>query len=1047
MSPSGWRSWIACQTLLLLTALAGPAQDRAGALSGVVREGSGRVVQGAEVQLRSTLTGVERWAVTDASGAYRFPSLEPGLYEVAAQSQGFKRNLQRDLVVELDRETAVSHVLEIGDRQESVIVVGEARLLEVNSSVISTLVDRGAIQGLPLNGRDFIQLASLQAAAPGARAQARNVNTGYGVQISVAGSRPSQNSFRLDGINLNGYSGSTPASINGVNLGVEAIQEFSVLSSAYSAEYGRAAGGIVNAITRSGGNERHGSLFYYHRNDNLDARNFFDQDAPPEFRRHQFGAALGGPLARNRTFYFANYEGLRDARSTTTINTTLSQNARKGILTGRTVVVDPVMASVAELYPLPNGEVFGDTGLYVFQNSAVGNEDYITFRLDHSLRDSDKLFLRYSADDGDRSADTDFGLGREGSGTRSQSLVAEASHAVSPAALNTVRLGVLRDLTAFGQTSMTARGLNDPAYAFVPGGQSMGIIDVTGLSVFPGGNGSIEYGKYAFNSIQVSNDVGWLAGGHSFRLGVRVERTHLNMNNPSRPNGEYRFRGIPQFLTNVPDRFRAMVPGTDPVRGFRQWIAAGYVQDSWKVTSHLTMDLGLRYEMASVPSEVNGKVANLDALTDTQMRLGSPLFDNPSLRNAEPRIGFAWNLKGDGSTLVRGGYGVFPELVLSQYLLLVGVRNPPFFLRGSTRNLKPGDFPGNGFQVFLKDPGAELRVERIPRNLSQPYVQQWNLNMEQELGATTSLRLAYTGSHGLNLSSITSDANLVEPNVLADGRLFFPLNAQRINSVYSQIRNRTFDAHSKYHGIQAQARRRLSQGLQGQVSYSFSKSIDDSSSYFSSLESDNAAMMPFNGSPRFNRGLSAHDVRHRFVLAGSWELPSPGGGALERILGDWELGCIAAYASGSPFSARLGYDAARTQTSTADYTSGQRPDLAPGASNNPVTGDPRRWVDLAAFRRPEAGFLGNLGRGTIIGPDLANVDFSVSRNIRWPFRGEDTGLEFRAEFFNAFNRANFDLPAPERMAVFDATSTREDAGRITSAGPSREIQFGLRLRF
>lgn len=1003
-------------------------------------------MEGVQIVAENLDTGRSRHTRTDRTGQFRVLSLDVGNYDLTASTDGFKSGRKEGLVLELDRETVVEIVLEVGHQSESVLVAGQAVLIEAAPSALTSIVDSNTIDQLPLNGRDYIQLATLQAGVPIARARSRDVNMGYGLQLSVSGSRPYQNGFQLDGLSLVSYNGSTPASINGVNLGVDAVEEFAVHPSTFSAQYGRAAGGMINAVTKSGGNHPHGSLFYFHRNDNFDARNFFDREAPPEFRRHQFGGSLGGALVRNRTFFFVNYEALRQARGNTTVNSTLSAAARSGELVSGQVVVDPVMAKVASLYPLPNAEVFGDSGLFIFSNDQTADQDFITGRVDHNFSDRDKLFWRYNFDDGALQDESDFALSLQSNSTRSQSTVLEHTHVFSPKLIGSARFGFLRTNTVSGLTETQVPATDDPSLAFLPGGSVIGLVNISGLTELPGGSGALDSDIHVFNSFQPSADLSGVSGAHSFKTGFRFERTRFNTDSQNRVSGDYRFSSIANFLTNQPNRFRAQLPGSDTVRGLRQWIGALYVQDAWKLTQRLTVDLGVRWEWATVPSEVNGKVANLDSIYDTEMRIGEPYYDNPSMGNVAPRIGLAWDIAGNGRTIVRAGYGVYSDLLLSQYILSSAVRNPPFFARGVTTDIGLGDFPGGGYQALANDPRPDLRVERIARDIKQPYVHKWNATIEQTLDDKHSFRVGYVGSRGVNLSSLTEDANLVEPEVLSDGRLFFPEDGERLNPVYGRIRDRTFNAESSYHGLNTQFRRRLSDGLQAQLAYSFSKSIDDSSDFFAVSESSNSIGLPFNGDPSFNRGLSGHDVRHYLALSGSWDLPISDGPGWRRVAGGWQIAAIGTYASGSPFSARLGYDAARTQTSKSEFDSGQRPDLAPGATD-PVTGNPERWVDVSAFRRPTPGFLGNLGRNTLIGPDLATVDAALTKSFRLPMLGEQATLDFRAEAFNLFNRTNFDLPNPRRMEIFNDDSTREDVGRITSARDSREIQFGLKLRF
>ena len=1038
-----WVKWCAA----VLFALVLPAQDRLSAVAGTVWDDSGAPVPGVRIVARHLPTGNTRTVVTGPGGEYKIDRLELGPYHVVAEKDGFRASRHEAVVLAVDRTGRVDHRLTIGRREESIVVAERAQLIESAPSALTSLVDAATIEQLPLNGRDFMQLAAVQAGAPVARAVDRDVNTGYGLQLSISGSRPFQNSFRLDGLQISSYNGATPGSINGINLGSDAIAEFSVNGSSFGASGGQAAGGVINAVTRAGGNTFHGAALYFHRNDNLDARNFFDGEKAPEFRRHQYGASLGGPIRRNRTFFFANAESFLEERGATAINTTISPSARQGILSAGTVRVDPAIAKVLPLYPLPNGPVLGDTGLFSFANDVIGTQHFLTTRLDRTWRESDMSFFRFSRDIGARQNQADFAIGEQRNSTRHHAAVLEHTHIFSPSWMNTTRAGFLRTGTVFGRIVSTTPGTDVADLAYTPNSGVLGLLVVTGITDHPGGTGATGGDRHAFNSFQLSDDLSFVRSRHSLRAGVRLERTHLNTDSQVRPLGEFRFRNLASFLTNTPDRFRGMLPGADTVRGQRQSIAALYFEDNWRISRRLTLDAGLRWEWASVPAEVNGKVSNLINLSDPQLRVGGPLFENPSWKNVVPRAGLAWDLFGNGATLLRAGFGLHPDLLLTPYIMLTGVRNPPFFLRGEVRPLAQGDFPKGGYDALLRATSQQQNVERIPTRLSQPMVRHWNWNLEQRLSSTLSARAAYIGSSGSHLSNIVSDANLVQPVTQPDGRLFFPAGGTVINPLFGVIRNRRFDADSSYHGLQTWLIHRLHRGAQFQLTYTFSKSIDDSSNFSSSSEAANRGLLPFDGNPHFNRGLSGHDVRHYLTASGYWELPFRTTGPARHFLQGWQLAGIITATSGLPTTVALGYDAARTLSHQTAGNIAQRPDLAPGAPANPVTGDPNAWVQITAFQRPQPGYLGNLGRNTVAGPSLANADVSATKRFRLPFHREAVTIDLRVEFFNVLNHTNFRLPSLERMESFYENTVREDFARITTSEESREIQLGIKIRF
>lgn len=1034
-------------TTLVILACLTPlwSQQRMGTLTGVILDPSGGRVPLATVQAKNLETGTIRAATSNHAGEFRFAQLEPGRYSVLVMQEGFTAVEVTDIQVQLDRETQLEVHLQLSPLPQQVEVQAIGSPIEFRSGTATSFVDFQSVNELPLNGRDFLQLALLAPDVTLARSQVRNVNTGYGLQLSISGGRPSQNAWYVDGVSVAAYHGTTPSSALGLNLGVEALREFSVHTSGYGAELGRAGAGVVNVVTRAGTNSLRGTASFFHRNDNWDARNFFDR-SKPEFRRHQFGGSVGGPLRRDRTFFFTAYEGIRQLQGQTTINTTLSPSARQGKLRSGQVRVDPAIAQVLGFYPEPNAEVFGDTGWFVFSNPVRGLQDFALGRLDHENQPGRHWFARYSLDRGSIQDQTNFALGERHNRTRTQLAALEYTDARRPEFIHEARLGLLRLFLVNGRTHTRNQATDVSQLAFLPGAEALGLVSVAGLSDLPGGSGALDSDRHAFTSYQLYYNATRMTRQHLLQWGGRLEHTRFDTDSQTLPKGEYRFDSIADFLQNRPSRFRAQLPGSDTTRSFRQWVGAVYWQDRWQLSSRLSVHVGLRYEPASVPTETHGRLANLDTLDSPSLRTTGPLFDNPAWKNFAPRLGLAIRPSASRDLVIRASYGIFFDLLLTQHLLIAGVRNPPFYRLGSTRQVGLGDFPQNGYRIFVQNPSVELRAERLAPDPGQPYVQQWTLQVEHALPSHLLARIVYSGSRGVHLSNLTEDANLAIPIRLPDGRRFFPEDGKKRNPHFSMIRNRSFDAFSSYHAVYGELERRWRDGVQFRTSYRYSKSLDDCSQFFASTEASNPASLPVNDDPHFNRGRSSHDVRHQWVLAARVDLARVGG-RWGRMLTGWRLSTIATYSSGLPFSAWLGYDGARTRADRTDYRSGQRPDLAPGVKRWPTTGNPMGWVDPEAFRRPSPGFLGNLGRNTLPGPDLFSFDASLSRSFEVSRIREEAKLEVRLEAFNLFNRTNFDLPSPSRMEIFSPQGRREDVGRITSAAPGRQVQLGLRLMF
>ena len=1025
--------------------VAASAQTVGASLQGVISDQSSAVVPSASVQIVNLDTGARHALITDENGRWRAPALPPGEYEIRATAAGFQTIVRQSVHLEVGQDTVIDLRMEVGAVTSEIKVQGEAPQINLVNGSVSGLVDQKQMRDLPLNGRSFQQLALLQ---PGVNAVSAGGNDPVGgrtPKIAINGMRPELSSFLLDGTDINDVYNKTPGSVGGVLLGVEAVLEFQVLTNSYSAEFGRAAGGVINAVTRTGTNNYHGSAFEFLRNSALDAKDFFDPAANPipAFKRNQFGAVLGGPIRKDKTFFFVAFESLIERLNVTGVTSVPTAAARQGILPSGNVTVNAAIQPVLEtLFPLPNGrDLGGGVAQYLFSPSQPTGEYFLQGRLDHRFSAQDSFFARYTFDNGhvDRPPTIKVPVTNTKERSRNQYVTAEYQHIFSPALLNTVRAGFNRS----NHESLNERTVNVPPSLTWMAGQPLGFLTISGVA-------TEDFGDYRLprldrlNNWQAADTVFLSRGAHGLRMGFDTQRIQFNQNTTSQVGGLLTFTSLANFLQGLPSQMDFAIPGgIDPVRGYRQRVFAFFVQDDVRLRRNLTVNLGLRYEFATVPSEVNGKISNLRTPADAAITVGGAWYKNPSLKNFGPRVGLAWDPFGTGKTSVRAGFGLFHDEILPKYYFFSGSLNPPFTQRSSVVNPR---FP-NLLAGF--DPNnVKYQLQTTNYDLQNPYAMQFNLNLQRSLPRDWTVSAGYSGSRGIHLLRI-GDANLA-PSEVVDGVKIFHPELGRRNPNFGSITQRISDAQSSYNALQATVQKHFSSGLRAQVSYTFSRSIDDSSGVNSQDYSDGSTYSFDYYDRKADRGLSAFWAQH--VLAANWsyELPIARdwkglGGAL---LKGWQLNNITTLQTGHPFEVRLGFNRSGN-LNTVNYSMHERPDLKPGYSNNPILGGPDRYWDINAFMLQPANQRGNLGRNTLIGPGIFDVDVSLAKSFAI---NEGRRIDFRVETFNLPNHPNFNVPsgltAFSNVNAAGVPTIAPNWGVITStATKMRQIQFGLKLVF
>ena len=1027
------------------------AQLPTATISGQVSDASGAAIPGATITATGRDTGLSRSTVTSAGGRYSLPALAVGNYDVRAEAPAFRSEVRQALRLVVGQEVVLNFSLQVGAVQETVTVTAEAPLIETTSGSLGGLVDEERVSDLPLNGRNFNDLVLLQTGINVHRPVSTTSSSARGLSFSSNGAGIYSNYMVMDGANLTAARGRNGPSMSGSMLGVEGIREFRVITNSFPAQYGVTMGSQVTVVSKSGTNQYHGSAFEFLRNDKLDARDFFAPEKLP-LRRSNFGAALGGPIKTDKAFFFVTYEGVKERRSEPHVLTTLTADARQdGFFPG--VNVAPAVKPYLDLYPLPTEPDPGDPtgargfGRFTFGFSQPTDEHFGQVRTDYNFSESDNSFFRYTIVDSKLVQVPGFPQFLDTGKSRGQYFTLGENHTFSPTVLNVFSLSYSRALELSDSPS-------DVALGFEPGLQMGNLSHQSGLSgIGPRATAPLDF---RLHDVALGNDVFWSRGDHSLKFGALIKWEKMFVLAATRSRGEYRFgngnlniNGVTaatpaDFLRGRSNRLRIVTPGGITDRTYHWFIFGFYVQDDWRVNSRLTLNLGLRYEPHSTVNETQDRGLTLrDAINDDAFTPGPPLFENDSWTNWGPRFGFAWDVRGDASTSLRGGFGLLYDITSNIGNAAVhATANPPLSSSATVSGVNNLTFP----RTVVPASAAGRSIRPFDWNLQQPHMLHWNLTVDRELPWQLGFSLAYAGSRGINLLQ-SKEGNPTIPGGVPSGNLcvartsseYDPGGAKcwlggesRRNPAWQDSEFKTAAGDSWYNSLQVQLQRRLSRGLQFQSSYTWSKSLDTTQGQFGgeSGGTSNFGLDPDN--PAYDKGPSDFDNRHAWTFNTLYSLPLPQReGAAGILLGGWRVGTILTLRSGVPFSVLVNGNRSRSLVGAGDD---DRASLLPGVSpEDTILGDPNQYFDGTLFDLNQpAGFLGLTSRNSFVGPDLVNWDFSIRKDTPVPFLGEDGRLEFRAEFFNFLNHANFRVPAGDTVGLVNTgqiTRTLNQVGR------------------
>jgi hypothetical protein len=1028
--------------LACIYAVAAYAQVTTASISGFVLDPSGKPIKGATVTVSDPRRSSSRTATTDMSGFYKIIDLAPASYMVSGEASQFVKTQAPLVQLEVNEQARVDFHLPLEGQKASVTIESMEAAVATESSELSTVIDQSRVDGLPLNERDFLQLALL---TPGVAppVQGSQLSTRGGFAMHANGGREEFNNFLLDGADNNDQDVNRYV----MQPSVDAIQEFRIATNAYSAEYGRNAGAQVNVITRSGTNQLHGFAYDYLRNRVLDSTNSFDPGNTAKLIRNQFGGGAGGAVVKNRAFYFVDIDALRGQQGIPQYGSVPTLAERAGNFAGQPVVDDPftglpfpnniipasrispLSADMLAMFPLPNAANVNAAGNYYGQPVEPESNTQFNARLDYSITDMDRLSLRYSYEHNNLFEPYTLNSSElPGFGDyvydRGHNAMARYERAMGPTTFNSLMIALSRApvsiLPQNYQTNVNQLwGVN--YLPTLPRDFGFPYITVAGFS--PVGDGTDIPIERAETTYQAADTVSLVRGAHTLKLGGEVRRIDENgiLDYYARGSvdfaGAFSGSGVGDLLLGFPT-YSIQAKSNNP-QAQRTTSLGLFVQDDWKVSQRLTLNLGLRWEFNSPPVDAHNNMSSFDLATGMVEQVGTNGLSRSGLRpdytNFAPRVGFAYSL--NSKTVIRGGYGIFYDagtLTVNSALYF----NPPYFnvytffpSATSLLGLSNPFSPANGVL-----PPASLST--LSPDITTSYLQSWNLNLQRDIHKLGVLSVAYAGSKGTHLIR-SLDLNQPPPG---SG----PLTSREPYPQYSNIFFTESGGDSSYNSLQVSLSRRLTQGLTFLAVYTFSRSIDDTSAFLANAADPNFPQDSHNY--HLDRGLSSFDMKHRAVIGVVYSLPFR-----NAVLRNLESSSIVTLQSGQPFTPLLNFDNSNTGN-TGQQSGSDRPNLV----GNPSLPDPSAnlWFNTSAFAIPPPYTFGSAGRNILIGPGLATVDLSLSRRFHF---GERASALLGVQAFNMLNRENLNLPQ-----LYAGTPS---FGQIFSAKPPRQVQMVLRFSF